>query len=263
MLTWQSLTGKMLFVLTRAIDRAVNMALMNHLIHESLFDSAARTPDAEALSCGARRCSYAELAAQVRAVAAFLLGQGLERGARVAVYMEKRIENVAAMFGAAAAGCVFVPVNPLLKPEQVAYILADCKVALLVTTAERLEQLAPALAASPGLRAVLLAGPAPTVAASALPVLGWPAALASDDNAGSMPHRCIDTDVAAILYTSGSTGQPKGVVLSHRNMVAGAASVAGYLDLRADDRLLAVLPLSFDYGLSQLTTAFLRGASRW
>jgi acyl-CoA ligase (AMP-forming) (exosortase A-associated) len=74
-------------------------------------------------------------------------------------------------------------------------------------------------------------------------------------------HRVIDVDVASILYTSGSTGRPKGVVLSHRNMVTGARSVAEYLENRDEDRLLAVLPLSFDYGFSQLTTAFLVGAS--
>ena len=73
--------------------------------------------------------------------------------------------------------------------------------------------------------------------------------------------RRIDGDIAAILYTSGSTGRPKGVVLSHRNMLAGAFSVAEYLENTADDRLLAVLPFSFDYGLSQLTTAFSVGAS--
>jgi acyl-CoA ligase (AMP-forming) (exosortase A-associated) len=230
---------------------------MNHLIHDSLFETAGRTPAAEALAYGARRCSYAQLAAQVRAVAALLLRERLEPGARVAVYMEKRIDNVAAMFGAAAAGCVFVPVNPLLKPEQVAYILADCNVRLLATTAERLAQLAPVLDRCPDLRAVLLAEGDVTPASAALPVLAWPAQAPTD----LAPHRRIDTDVAAILYTSGSTGQPKGVVLSHRNMVAGAQSVASYLGLRADDRLLAVLPLSFDYGLSQLTTAFLRGAS--
>jgi acyl-CoA ligase (AMP-forming) (exosortase A-associated) len=234
---------------------------MNHLIHDSLFDSAARTPDAEALTYGDKRCSYAQLAAQVRALAALLLRSGLEPGARVAVYMEKRIENVAAMFGAAAAGCVFVPINPLLKPEQVAYILADCNVRLLATTAERLAQLAPVLERCPDLRAVLLAEGGDVPAANALPVLAWPGAASGQAAAERAPHRRIDTDVAAILYTSGSTGQPKGVVLSHRNMVAGAQSVASYLDLRADDRLLAVLPLSFDYGLSQLTTAFLRGAS--
>lgn len=234
---------------------------MNHLIHDSLFDSARRTPDAEALTYGDRRCSYAQLAAQVQAVAALCLHTPLEAGARVAVYMEKRIENVAALFGAAAAGCVFVPVNPLLKPEQVAYILADCNVRMLVTTAERLAQLAPVLARCPDLRAVLLAEGGKAPAVEALPLLPWPAAATGQADAAAVPHRRIDTDVAAILYTSGSTGQPKGVVLSHRNLVAGAQSVASYLDLQADDRLLSVLPLSFDYGLSQLTTAFLRGAS--
>jgi acyl-CoA ligase (AMP-forming) (exosortase A-associated) len=233
---------------------------MNHLIHDSIFETAARTPDAQALAYGNTRCSYAELAAEVRAVAARLLEQGLGAGDRVAVYMEKRIENVAAMFGAAAAGCVFVPVNPLLKPEQVAYILADCQVRVLATTAERLAQLEPVLARCPDVKVVLLAQGGQDAAPDGAPRrLAWPRARTGDE-APRTPHRRIDTDVAAILYTSGSTGAPKGVVLSHRNMVAGAASVAGYLGLRADDRVLAVLPLSFDYGLSQLTTCFLRGA---
>ena len=235
---------------------------MNHLIHDSIFDSAARTPDAEALVYGAQRCTYRTLASQVTAMAALLLARGLQPGERVAVYMEKRIENVAAMFGASAAGCVFVPVNPLLKPDQVAYILADCSVRLLVTTPERLAQLAPVLAACPALQAVLVTDGAlaSTPAGTSGPqVLEWNALQAPP--AGHLPHRRIDTDMAAILYTSGSTGAPKGVVLSHRNMVAGAASVADYLGMTAADRLLAVLPLSFDYGLSQLTTAFLHGAS--
>jgi acyl-CoA ligase (AMP-forming) (exosortase A-associated) len=234
---------------------------MNHLIHDSIFDSAARTPDAEALADGAARCTYVELAQQVGAAAALLLSHGMRPGERIAIYMEKRIENVVAMFGAAAAGCVFVPVNPLLKPEQVAYILADCNVRLLVTTPERLALLAPVLAGCHDLGALLLsAGAAPAALPSGPVILHWDA-LEALRGAACQPHRRIDTDMAAILYTSGSTGAPKGVVLSHRNMVAGAASVADYLGLTAADRLLAVLPLSFDYGLSQLTTAFLRGAS--
>jgi len=234
---------------------------MSHLIHDFLFESAARTPDAEALTYGDRRCSYAQLAEQTQALAALLLRTGLEPGARVAVYMEKRFENVAAMFGAAAAGCVFVPVNPLLKPEQVAYILADCNVRLLATTPERMAQLAPVLERCPDLRAILSTDAGKDAEEHGLPVLAWPAPASAQADTHFAPHRRIDADVAAILYTSGSTGQPKGVVLSHRNMVAGAQSVAAYLDLGSDDRLLAVLPFSFDYGLSQLTTAFLRGAS--
>src|SRR5690606_12998130 len=161
-------------------------------------------------------------------------------------------------FAAAAAGGVFVPVNPLLKSEQVAYILRDCNVRFLVTSAERWKMLAPALADCPDLRALI------TVDGDCGPIPGresltWEAALAHGSSRS--PHRVIDTDMTAILYTSGSTGKPKGVVLSHRNMVAGALSVAQYLENHAEDRILAALPLSFDAGFSQLTTAFSVGAS--
>lgn len=235
---------------------------MSDLIHDFIFDSARRTPAAEALVYGAERCSYAQLAAMVRQVAAVLLDNGVARGERIAVYMEKRIENVAAMFGAAAAGCVFVPVNPLLKPEQVAYILADCNVKWLATTGERLALLAPALEACSDLQGVLLATDSQSTALPPrLRRIDW-AQVRAHGGAPQVPaHRRIDIDMAAILYTSGSTGAPKGVVLSHRNLVAGAHSVAQYLDIAASDRLLAVLPLSFDYGLSQLNIAFLRGAT--
>jgi acyl-CoA ligase (AMP-forming) (exosortase A-associated) len=236
---------------------------MSHLVHEFILNAARRTPDAEALVYGARRLDYATLAAEVGQVAQALLALDLARGERVAVYLEKRIENVTAMFGAAAAGGVFVPVNPLLKPEQVAFIAADCDVRVLVTSPERLRQLAPVLAQCPALHTVIVtegAGELPASAGHAR-VIGWNTALADGAEHERKPHRAIDGDMAAILYTSGSTGKPKGVVLSHRNMVAGAESVASYLDNTPGDRILAVLPLSFDYGLSQLTTAFHVGAT--
>ncbi|MDB5794810.1 MAG: acyl--CoA ligase, partial [Noviherbaspirillum sp.] len=188
------------------------------------------------------------------------LETGLGRGERVAVYLEKRIETVAGLFGAAAAGGVFVPVNPLLKPEQVAYILADCNVRVLLTSADRLKLLAPVLPQCADLRTVMVAGPMnEQLELPGVRVISWEQALASAKSTNA--HRAIDIDMAAILYTSGSTGKPKGVVLSHRNMVAGGKSVASYLRNTPDDRILAVLPLSFDYGLSQLTTAFHVGAT--
>ncbi|NHZ97214.1 acyl-CoA ligase (AMP-forming), exosortase A system-associated [Massilia sp. CCM 8734] len=234
---------------------------MSDLIHDFIFRSAGRSPQAEALVYGSRRLDYATLADSVRQVSTSVLGLGLGRGERLAVYLEKNIENVAAMFGAAAAGGVFVPVNPLLKPEQVAYILADCNVRILVTSADRLKLLAGALDACPDLHTVIVTGNIDNAPAlTRIKVLAWDAALEGAAEPAT-PARNIDTDMAAILYTSGSTGKPKGVVLSHRNMVAGANSVAGYLDNTPADRILAVLPLSFDYGLSQLTTAFSVGAT--
>jgi acyl-CoA ligase (AMP-forming) (exosortase A-associated) len=234
---------------------------MTDLIHDFLFDSARRTPEAEALVHGAVRLGYAALAAAVERAAGALVGAGVRPRERVAVFLEKRVENVAAMFGASLAGAVFVPVNPQLKPEQLAHILADCNVRVLLTSPERLAQAQAVLADCPDLRTVFVTGAAQPQASSSFEVCGWDAAQAAPDSGVLAARRPIDADMAAILYTSGSTGKPKGVVLSHRNMVAGARSVASYLDITPRDRILAVLPLSFDYGLSQLTCAFAMGAA--
>lgn len=233
---------------------------MSYLVHDFIFASAARKPTADALVDGARRLTYAGLAALTEQAGAAFRARGVRRGERVAIYLEKNLEHVAALFGAATIGAVFVPINPLLKPEQVAYILRDCDVRVLVTSADRLRQLAPSLGGCDSLHTVLALGAArvATTDVGQINVLDWNAALAETTYLAA--RRVTDSDVAAILYTSGSTGQPKGVVLSHRNLVAGACSVASYLGNRPDDRILAVLPLSFDYGLSQLTTAFHSGA---
>ena len=193
----------------------------------------------------------------IDAFASGVVGLGLGRGERVGIYLDKRPETVIAAFGTAAAGGAFVPLNPILKPDQVAYILRDCNVRLLVTSPERHAALAGVLGACPDLRHVVLASDRTAERTGPLPVHAWPDLLAGP---GRTVHRVIDTDIAAILYTSGSTGKPKGVVLSHRNMVAGAKSVASYLGNHGDDTLLAALPLSFDAGFSQLTTAFHAGA---
>jgi acyl-CoA ligase (AMP-forming) (exosortase A-associated) len=230
------------------------------LLHDLIAVATLRAPSAPAITFGNASLTYEELDDSVVRFASGLLSRGLQRGERVAIYLEKRFEAVIAAFGAAAAGAVFVPLNPLLKPEQVAYVLSDCNVRVLVTSAGRLELLGEVIGRCVDLRVVVLtealedAGQAPTVA---LDVVSWRACL---DAARRTGHRVIDADMAAILYTSGSTGRPKGVVLSHRNMVAGAKSVAAYLGNRADDTLLAALPLSFDAGFSQLTTAFHAGA---
>ena len=230
---------------------------MSELVHDLIFRVAETAPAAPALACGAVRLDYASLGAAVEAAAQMLLGAGVGRGERVAIFLEKRVEAVAAMFGAAAAGAVFVPINPLLKPEQVAYILRDCNVKILVTSPERLAVLAPVLPGCADLRAVFFTtGVMPVPSLPDVALLGWNSAYEGQRDC----WRVIDADMAAILYTSGSTGSPKGVVLSHRNLLAGASSVASYLEMRPRDRVLAVLPLSFDYGLSQLTTAFHAGA---
>ena len=231
----------------------------SNLLHELVLVAACGAPEAPALTFGANTLAYAELQRDIGAFSAAVVGLGLNRSDRVGIWLEKRFETVIASFGAPAAGCVFVPMNPLLKPEQVLYIALDCNVRVLVTSPERLALLLPLLSQAPDLRHVVLTEmPAePPALPPGMALHAWASLLATRPG---RTHRVIDTDMAAILYTSGSTGRPKGVVLSHRNMVAGAKSVASYLGNHPGDTLLAALPLSFDAGFSQLTTAFHSGA---
>ncbi|CCQ72906.1 acyl-CoA ligase (AMP-forming), exosortase A system-associated [Magnetospira sp. QH-2] len=229
---------------------------MQTRLSDLIMDAATRRPDSIALVSGKKHLSYKDLATAVEAASGGLVELGLRRGDRVAIYLDKREETVVSLFGVAHAGGVFVPVNPVLKAAQVAHILNDCGVTVLITTAVRLRSLEKIIGDCRSLREVVLVddedceGPVSCIA--------WSRMMSARGSIRA--HRLTDLDMAAILYTSGSTGRPKGVVLSHRNLLAGAHSVADYLENNEHDRILAVLPLSFDAGLSQLTTAFAVGA---
>lgn len=234
---------------------------MRSNVHHLLEEHACSRPDAPALTYLDETVSYRRLWDCTRGAAAGLAMLGLQRGERVAVYLEKRIDTVVAIFGTSLAGGVFVPVNPALRAPQVRHILDDCAVTVLVTSPTRFGVLQQELLDCPGLRHVVLVG---TGQQKDNPrrhyrVHSWPVVCGESDT-DTAPVVAVETDIAAILYTSGSTGKPKGVVLSHRNLIAGAESVAQYLQNTADDVVLAVLPLSFDAGFSQLTTAFSVGA---
>ncbi|KVD86526.1 AMP-binding protein [Burkholderia sp. ABCPW 14] len=231
--------------------------------------AASRTPDAEALVADDTRLTYLALAAQSLSFAERLQALEIAPGERLAIFLDKRVEAVVAMLGAAAAGVVFVPINPILKPDQVNHILADSGARGIVTSSLRARILGDdVLATIPYVILTDTKTQAPTPS-SRTTYLRWMQADAPPESAASahasaatsLQADTIDTDLAALLYTSGSTGRPKGVMLSHRNLLEGAWSVAHYLRHTAADRVLAALPLSFDAGLSQLTTAWAAGAT--
>ena len=196
---------------------------------------ALHTPDAVALHERDATCTYAELWQRVQKFAHNLRIQGLTTGDRVAVLHNKTLDTVIALFGTAAARMVFVPINPVLKSEQVRHILIDSGAQVLVTSQARLNQLD-------------------------LTEINVRVSCVDADDAGDIPWRTFndqslvpqqeaqEEDVVSILYTSGSTGKPKGVVLSQANMTVGAASVAEYLNNSSDDVILSLLPLSFRCG---------------
>jgi acyl-CoA ligase (AMP-forming) (exosortase A-associated) len=225
-------------------------------LHQLVASRAGSGAESPAITYRNETVSYGELWHDAAGFASAVAALGLGRGDRVAVYLEKRIETVVSILGASAAGGAFVPINPVLRPAQVEHILADSGARVLVTSASRLELLLDRLPGCPALEhAFVVDGELPAGAGDAPSTHAW-----GSVEGAMLPPDGIDVDMAAILYTSGSTGKPKGVVLSHRNLIAGAESVAGYLGNDDRDRILALLPLSFDAGFSQLSTAFLAGA---
>ena len=194
--------------------------------------------DAPALTVGDVTLNYAELDDAVGRNAAELLAQGLAPGDRVASWMGKTMLACVLPLAAARAGLVHVPINPVLRRAQAAYILADSGAKLLIANAARLDSLDPgdlAAARAVALEAWLAPGPA-------------------------LPPSAHDPEtLAALIYTSGSTGRPKGVMLSHANLWLGAVSVAHYLGIRPDDRTLCLLPLAFDYGQNQTLSTWAGG----
>jgi len=183
--------------------------------------------------------SYADLERRTGVVAAWLANAVREQGARVASWLPKTNAACVLPLAAPRGALVHVPINPVLKRAQVAHILADSGARLLVTQGGRAATLEPG-DVPPGCRIVL---EDEIVGEAALPP--------SDADPGTL---------AAILYTSGSTGRPKGVMLSHANLWLGAISVAQYLGIASEDRVLGVLPLSFDYGQNQLFSSWAAGA---
>ena len=189
--------------------------------------------------------SYQELRTRIALLGGWLRSLAIQPGARIASWAAKGELTCLLPLAAARAGLVHVPINPLLKRAQVAHILADCGAAMLVANAGRLASLEPA-----------------DVPADCRTVDEAEAWIAAEKAGSRLPPSSADpAGLAAILYTSGSTGRPKGVMLSHANLWLGAVSVAHYLGLAADDVVLGVLPLAFDYGQNQLFSAWHVGAS--
>lgn len=222
-------------------------------VHEFLERSATRSPDKTALVSCSRRITYRELDEGANRLATALADSGVERGDRVVVLLENSPETVISIFGICKADAVFVVVNPTTKPDKFAYILDNCRATACITHRDRWRSLEAAAGAVPSLRAAVLVGG--TVPSGGAPRLyAWDEALrgASPDRP---PSRSIDIDLASLIYTSGTTGHPKGVMLTHRNIVAASTSITTYLENVESDIILDVLPLSFDYGLYQVLMA--------
>jgi amino acid adenylation domain-containing protein len=229
-------------------------------LQDYLTVSAERLPEKIALVCGTRRVSYRELEESSNALARGMAGRGVVRGDRVIIFADNTVETVVAFWATLKANAVAVLVNPLTKADRLSYLLADCRPTALITDGH-LEGVWKKVAQAPYLKVLVVSGRVnPVLRAGISTLVAFDELITEGVSRPAPPSLNIDIDLASIVYTSGSTGDPKGVMLTHCNMLTAATSISSYLGILEDDVILNTLPLAFDYGLYQMIMAFRQGA---
>lgn len=234
------------------------MPLLPHLITRA----AAARPDSPAVVMDGVTLTYGDLETRSTQFARSLVERGVRRGDRVGLWLPKSPDAVVALYGAMKAGAAYVPVDPNAPPARLAYIARDCAIAALVTTTDRANALDEAFAGDAPMRAVWFADPrggAEVPRVAGLPGVPWSALAA--ESAASWVSPAAEDDLAYILYTSGSTGEPKGVMLSHRNARSFTDWAAERFALTAADRVANHAPFHFDLSTFDLFSTAFAGAA--
>ena len=251
-------------------------------LEQFLEQTAARVPDKVALVCDGRRVTYREVETEANQLAHGLIARGVARGDRVVIFLDNSVEAAVAVWAVLKAGAVFVMANPTTKPDKLTYLLNNSRAAAVIAQVKRLRGYENCWNETPHLRNIIVVDDSSGVArpessrgvdevasneprsSQSLrarhpqlqdcghPLIGWKA-LVAEHAAQTQPpaKRGIDVDLAALVYTSGSTGNPKGVMLTHQSMISVSQSIISYLLNSPDDIVLSVLPLSYGYGLYQ------------
>ena len=224
-------------------------------LHDLLRNAVEVDPGQVAVVEGKTEHTYEDLSRATDALCAALIEEGVEKGDRVGVYLEKCWESVVAMLAASKAGAAFVNINPLFKAPQVEYVAEDCDIRVMIGDSTKLQSL------KSGTATAMFYKGEPLPEGLAKRTVDIEEALRGDGQQATATRHVSEVDLGTILYTSGSTGMPKGVATSQRNLVAGAQIVSDYLENTPEDRILSALPLNFDAGMSQVTTTLRVGAT--
>lgn len=230
------------------------------LLQDYLIHSARQLGTKTALVCGIHRITYDQLEARSNALAQHLVAAGVARGNRVMIFADNTVETVISFWAVLKANAVVCLVNPLTKPDKLNYLLDDSRPTAMITEARLYATFSEPVRHCATLRRTIISGAIEGVDLTAIPhAVRWNTAV-PDQRSAPPARTCIDIDLASIMYTSGSTGEPKGVMLTHRNMLTACRSIVSYLKLRENEVILNVLPLAFDYGLYQMIMSVCVGA---
>lgn len=237
--------------------------LRDMLVNEFLEETASLFPDKVALVCRRRRLTFQEIDRAAGSLANALLQAGFRKQDRAIIYLENSAESVISLFGVLKAGGVFVIIDPQVKARKMETILDNCRASVVITSKTLLDRIGEVVSYAESLRWVILVDSEEAVPPGEKDrpeVLSYNSILERSRPGRPQPS-CIDIDLAGLVYTSGSTGIPKGVMLGHLNIVSAVNSITRYLENTGDDIILVTLPLAFDYGLYQVFMAFKLGAT--
>lgn len=230
-------------------------------VHEFLHNSAKKHPDKTALIFGDQRLSYRELDRLAARCASALRAHGIQKGDRVVIVAPNSVETIAAIFGILKAGGVFLVVHHSIKEQKLSYILNDCGARAIVLFRNQLPAFRQVLESCEPLRCMIVCdddgGEHP---AGRIPAVPWSAVQKTYPPLEESPLISAH-DLACLVYTSGSTGEPKGVMEPHACVDFATGSIITYLENTKDDIVLNCLPLSFDYGLYQPLMVFKFGGT--
>ena len=229
------------------------------LLNDFLERSAELSPNKIALIYEGRYLTFLKIDNAANSLGNALIAEGLQRQDRVAIYLGNSIESVVSLFGILKAGGIFLVINSQVKVKKLEYILNDCQARVLITDTGHLTKVSRIMTWCPNLELIILIDydkANPLLDLSSRSKLLSYGTIMERYPTTRPSRRCLDIDLASLIYTSGTTGNPKGVMLTHLNMVSAANSIIQYLENTSSDIIIDVLPLSFDYGLYQVLMAF-------
>jgi len=234
---------------------------MQYLLHHFVEAAAATRPNDIAVIDGGRSITYERLEASANQLARLIMELGVQRGDRVGLYLEKSIESIVGIYGILKAGAAYVPLDPQAPPARLAYIAQNCGIHCLLSGTEKASRWVDLLSNGAPIESIVVlnAESLESDAPGGIRVLTASDLATHDDSPPSRPT--IALDLAYILYTSGSTGQPKGVKLTHQNGIAFVDWAVDTFGVRPEDRLSSHAPLHFDLSVFDLFAAARVGAT--
>jgi len=243
------------------LDAAKLTVRPQRLLRDGMLASAARNPDKVALVIEGTSYTYSELLDASLRLAQAMIDRGIEKGDRVAIYMDNTWPCIVSIYATLLSGGVFLVINPQTKADKLEFVLDDSDAKVLLTDAHLANVFSEAVQNGTKLQCIISSGDlAQSNSQLPLAIESFDEVIAQS-NPLEEPVKIIPNDLAALIYTSGSTGFPKGVMQTHQSMVFAAWSLIEYQRLTSEHRIMLVLPIAFDYGLYQLLMTMKLGAT--